>query len=221
MEKTYNSAAKPYQDNIFNAVTKFQQTSNPLALRKISKESVTTSLLSRNPTVNGREIAIHIQNVFVDRGNGKEYLQTKTTEELSAFRKGLVKIIANDMESKDILAPHLELVNQVGQSRIAQEAAHSAPRRQTSHSHASAASAARVTVDQRPAVASSSKRTLSKNEMVEKRLRWAQGKAKQQGKEFTASDLQKLTVHAKLQESNTEFKKIVHNILQIVDHKEK
>ncbi|MCB1111004.1 MAG: hypothetical protein KDK64_08475, partial [Chlamydiia bacterium] len=219
---SYSSVIKPHQDRVFNAVSNYKESQNPLALRDISKESVTTSLLSRNPQVNGREIAKHIQNLFVERGDGKGYLATKTTEELATFRSGLVKIIANDIASRDALAPHLELVNQVGQSRIAQEAARSAPRNESSHSHRSAAAAARVTVDHRtPVVASSSKRTLSKDEMVGKRLRWAQHEARKNGKEFSESDLQKLTVHAKVQESDSEFKKIVRNVLQIAAHEEK
>ena len=240
MERT--DPARPAQANIFNSISEYKESNNPLALRTITKEAVTTSLFSRNPKVHGGIIAGQIQNFFVDRGNGQAFLEGKSTEELATFRKGLVKIIVNDPTSRDALTPHLEMVNQIGQARLALEE-QPAVRRESSpkSSHRSNRSGKREAVESRHSSRSSKHssrkqsssmgasaarvtvaepRSLSQSERVDAMIAWAQKEAHRAGHTFSESDITKLRVHAKIREPE-DFQLMVKNIILIVDHKEK
>jgi len=235
--------ARPAQANIFNSISAYKESSNPLALRTITKEAVTTSLFSSNPKVHGGVIAGHIQNFFVDRGNGQAFLEGKSTEELSTFRKGLIKVIVNDPTSRDALAPHLEMVNRIGQERIGVEeqraerresppkSSHRSDRsgkreakESTRHSTRSSKHSSRKQSSNMEASAArvtvAEPRPLSRGEQIDSMIVWAQKEAKKSGKTFTESDISKLRIHAKIREPE-DFQLMVKNMILIVDHKEK
>jgi hypothetical protein len=214
---------RPEQSNIFNSISEYKESKNPLALRNITKEAVTTSLFSSNPKVHGGVIADHIQNFFVEHGDGRAFLEGKSTEELTTFRSGLVKIMANDLSSRGALAPHLEMVNQIGRERVEVAEQHEKdthfiafPRlseqqdfeasRLSSRPSSMAAAAARVNIAE--------PKPQNKSERVDALIAWAQKEAKKSGKTFPESYIPTLRDHA---ESRTPaaFKIIVENLLDM------
>jgi len=214
--------ARPAQSNIFNSISEYKESKNPLALRNITKEAVTTSLFSSNPKVHGGIIADHIQNFFVEHGDGKTFLEGKSTEELATFRKGLVNIMAKDPSSRDALAPHLEMVNQVGQEKLTTQERNAmetkfqsfpefpeAPafeKRGLSFKPSSMAAAARVNLAE--------PKPLNESERVEAMIDWAQREAQKVGKEFPESYLSDLRDHAENRPPEV-FQQIVRNLLDM------
>jgi hypothetical protein len=218
-----SNPASPAQTTIFNSISEYTESKNPRALRNITKEAVTTSLFSSNPKVHGDIIADHIQNFFVDQGDGQAFLKGKSTEELSIFRKGLVNIMATDPSSRDALAPHLEMVNQVGQEKLAAQEhraketkfqsfpefpeAPAFEKRGLSFKPSNmAAAAARVNIAE--------PKPLNESERVDALIDWAQKEAKKSGQTFSESYIPILRDHA---ESRTPeaFQQIVRNLLSM------
>jgi len=215
--------ARPAQTNIFNSISAYKESKNPQALKNITKEAVTTRLFSSNPKVHGGVIANYIQASFVDHGDGKAFLKGKSTEELATFRSGLVKIMVNDLSSRDALEPHLEMVNQIGKERVAVAEQHEKetdfiafPRLSeqqdfeasslSSRPSSMAAAAARVNIAE--------PKPLNQSERVDALIAWAQKEAKKSGKTFPESYIPTLRDHA---ESRTPaaFKIIVENLLDM------
>jgi len=219
----HDPAARPTQVNIFNSISEYTESKSPLALRNITKEAVTTSLFSRNPKVHGGIIASHIQNFFVDRGNGLAFLEGKSTEELTTFRQGLINIIVSDPTSRDALAPHLEMVNQIGKEKIAVQEqreketkfqsfpefpeAPAFEKRGLSFKPSNmAAAAARVTVAE--------PKPLNESERIDAMIDWAQKEAQKVGKKFPESYIPTLRDHAESR-SPESFQQIVRNLLSM------
>ncbi len=216
-------SVRPAQANIFNSISAYKPSNNPLTLKTITKEAVTTSLFSKNPTVHGGTIAGQIQNFFVDNGDGRAFLKGKTTEEIETFRSGLVKIMLNDPSSKAALTPHLEMVNQVGRDRLATqeqrakdtsfesfpefpEAPDFVERNLSFKPSPMAASAARLNLAE--------PKPLNKSEQVETMIDWAQREAQKVGKEFSESSISDLREHAE-DRSPEAFQQIVRNLLSM------
>ena len=211
------------QANIFNSISDYKESKDPRALKNITKEAVTTSLFSSNPKVHGGVIANYIQDSFVTHGDGRAFLRGKSTEELETFRSGLIKIMANDLSSRDVLEPHLKMVNQIGKEKIATQEQrakdtnfHSFPefpeapafeKRGLSFNPPNmAASAARVNLAE--------PKPLNKSERIEAQLDWAQKEAQKVGKTFPEASLSYLEEHAESR-SPEAFQQIVRNMLDI------
>ncbi len=216
-----NPSAKLAQANIFNSISAYKESKNPLALKNITKEAVTTSLFSSNPKVHGGIIAGYIQDSFVTHGDGRTFLEGKSTEELTIFRSGLVNIMAKDPSSRDVLAPHLEMVNQVGQEKLAAQEqrgkdtsfesfpdfpeAPAFEKRGLSFKPSNmAASAARVNVAE--------PKPLNESERVDAMIEWAQKEAQKVGKKFPESYIPILRDHAESRRPEI-FQQIVRNLL--------
>ncbi|MCB1107530.1 MAG: hypothetical protein KDK76_05480 [Chlamydiia bacterium] len=112
MDTSYSDFVRPYQQQIFDAVSSYAQTRNPSSLKRLEGAV-------KSGKINVNNLTTDIQDYYINKADGNSFLKEKNVEDLTNFRSGLVALMVNVPGAKEGLTPVFDLVNQVGQQKLA------------------------------------------------------------------------------------------------------